>query len=139
MELGRDGDIELHVGGCWDVGLCTGVDGSGGVGGSAGVNGTDGVGSGRGVGGVVAIVMVQGVLVEVSCMGVVSESIAEGLVVVLLLEGCGLAGKWLYGIRMRGRTFWADDVGGREYVSCSSCVSVWNSDSMGTFEFFIFF
>ena len=45
---GWDGDVELHKGGYWDVGLCTGVGGSDGVGGSVGVGGTDGVGSGSG-------------------------------------------------------------------------------------------
>ena len=48
---GRDGDVELHKGGYWDVGLCTGVGGSGGAGGSVGVGGADGVGSGSGGGG----------------------------------------------------------------------------------------
>ena len=49
--LGRMGDIELHEGRYWDVGLCTGVGGSGAIGGSVGVDGTDSVGSGGGVGG----------------------------------------------------------------------------------------
>ena len=52
MEPGRDGDIELYMGGYWDVNLCTGVGGggSGGVGGSVGVDDTDGLSSGVGVG-----------------------------------------------------------------------------------------
>ena len=37
------GDVELHEGGHWDVGFCTGVGGIGRVGGSADVGGTDGV------------------------------------------------------------------------------------------------
>ena len=45
--LGRMGNVELHEGGYWDVGLCTGVDHSGGV----GMDGADNVGSGGGVGG----------------------------------------------------------------------------------------
>ena len=47
---GRDGDVELHKDGYWDVSvsLCTGVGGSGGVGGSVGVGGTGGVASGSG-------------------------------------------------------------------------------------------
>ena len=50
VDPGRDGDVELHMGGYWDAGLCTGVCGSGGVGSSVGVGGTDGVGSGCGGG-----------------------------------------------------------------------------------------
>ena len=45
MEPGQDGDVGLHEGGYWDVGLCFGVGGSGGVG-VDGVNGADNVGSG---------------------------------------------------------------------------------------------
>ena len=69
-------DVELHEGGNWDVGLCTGVGGSGGIDGSVGwmvlmvciV-----------VGVVVSTVIVQTVLVEVDCVGVVSESISRVL------------------------------------------------------------
>ena len=39
---------------------------------------------------VVEKVMVQGVLVEVDCVGVVSGSIRGGFVVVVVLEGFGL-------------------------------------------------
>ena len=49
IEPGRDGDVKLHEGECWDVGLCTGVGGSGGVGSSVGVDGTDSKGSAEGV------------------------------------------------------------------------------------------
>ena len=49
MEPEWDGNIELHEGGYWSVGLCAGVGGSGG--GGVGVDGADGVGSGGGVGG----------------------------------------------------------------------------------------
>ena len=41
MEPGWDGDVELHEGGYWSVGLCAGVGGSGGF--SVDVNGADGV------------------------------------------------------------------------------------------------
>ena len=53
MEPRQDGDIELHKGEYWDVGLSSGVDGGcgSGVGGSVCVDGTDGLGSGWGVGG----------------------------------------------------------------------------------------
>ena len=49
MEPEWDGNVELHEGGYWRVGLCAGVGGSGG--GGVGVDGADGVGSGGGVGG----------------------------------------------------------------------------------------
>ena len=45
--LGRMGNVELHEGGYWDVGLCPGVGRSG----SVGMDGADNVGSGGGVGG----------------------------------------------------------------------------------------
>ena len=53
MEPGQDGDIELHTGEYWDVGLSSGVSGGrgSGAGGSVGVDSTDGLGSGWGVGG----------------------------------------------------------------------------------------
>ena len=47
---GRDGDVELHESGYWDVRLCTGVGDSGGAGASVGVEGADGVGTGSGGG-----------------------------------------------------------------------------------------
>ena len=72
MKPERDGDVELHEGGYWDVGLCTDAGGSGGVGSSVGVDGTDGVGSGGLLVVVVVTVMVQAVLVEDDCVGVVS-------------------------------------------------------------------
>ena len=88
MEPGWDGDVELHEGGNWDVGLCTGVGGSGGIDGSVGwmvlmVCVVVGV--------VVSTVIVQTVLVEVDCVGVVSESISRGfMVVAAALDDFGL-------------------------------------------------
>ena len=51
MEPRRDGDVELHESGYWDVSFCTGIGGSGGFGGTVGVDGADSVGSGANVGG----------------------------------------------------------------------------------------
>ena len=51
MEPRRDGDVELHESGYWDVIFCTGIGGSGGFGGTVGVDGADSVGSGANVGG----------------------------------------------------------------------------------------
>ena len=53
MEPGSDGDVELHEGGYWSVGLCAGVGGSGGGGVGVNLDGVDSVGSGGGVGGAV--------------------------------------------------------------------------------------
>ena len=53
MEPWWDGDVELHEGGCWSVGLCTGVNGSGGGGVGMDMDGADNVSSGGGVGGAV--------------------------------------------------------------------------------------
>ena len=50
MEPGWDGDVELHEGGYWSVGLCAGVGGSVGGGVGVDVDGADSAGSGRGVG-----------------------------------------------------------------------------------------
>ena len=58
MEPGQDGDVELHEGKCWDVGLCTSVGGNGSVGSSTGEDGTDGVGVVRVLAMVVAAVIV---------------------------------------------------------------------------------
>ena len=82
MEPGPDGDVELHERGYWDVGFCTGVGGSGGVGGSVAVWAVEGV-----LAVVVVMMMVQGVLVEVNCVGVVSGSRSGGFAVVVVLEG----------------------------------------------------
>ena len=53
MEPGWDGDVELHEGGSWSVGLCAGVGGSNGGGVGVDVNGADSVDSAGGVGGTV--------------------------------------------------------------------------------------
>ena len=58
MEPGQDGDVELHEGRYWDVGLCTSVGGSGGVGSSIDEDGTDNVGMVRVLAMVVAAVIV---------------------------------------------------------------------------------
>lgn len=50
MESRRYGDVELHGGAYWDIGLCAGAGGVGGVCGSVGVDGADDVGSGGRVG-----------------------------------------------------------------------------------------
>ena len=57
MEPGQDGDVELHEGRYWGVGLFTSVGGSG-VGSSIGEDGTDGVGVVRLLAMVVAAVIV---------------------------------------------------------------------------------
>ena len=49
MEPGWDGDVELHEGGYWSVGLCAGVSG----GFDVDRDGADDVGSGGGAGGAV--------------------------------------------------------------------------------------
>ena len=53
MEPGWDGNVELHEGRYWSVGLCAGVGGSVGGGVGVDVDGADSVGSGGGVGGAV--------------------------------------------------------------------------------------
>ena len=58
MEPGQDGDVELHEGRYWGVGLFTSVGGSGGVGSSIGEDGTDSVGVVRLLAMVVAAVIV---------------------------------------------------------------------------------
>ena len=90
MKPERDGDAELHEGGYWDVGLCTDVGGSGGVGSSVRVDGTDGAGSGGLLVVVVVTVMVQAVLVEDDCVGVVSGWSSGVFMVMIALEGFGL-------------------------------------------------
>ena len=110
------------------------------------MDGTDSVVSGGGVGGVVVTAMLQGVFVEVDCVRVVFGSSSEGFVVVGALKDFGLLlwSTW----RM---TFWCwnegggrfgmfqSDVGDREYISGSRCVTLGNSGSVGIFGFFRFF
>ena len=91
MEPGWDENVELHEGRYWSAGLCAGVGDSGGVGGGVGVDmdGADDVGSGGGVGGAVGDGCGNNgveMLVEVGCVGVVSESSGGCFVVVVVLE-----------------------------------------------------
>ena len=149
MEPGKEGDVEMHEGGYWNVGLCTGVGGSGGVGGRVGGDDANGVVVLALLAVVVETVVVQGILVEIDRVWEWYLSRVVGFLWWwwcwrILDLCCGLAGRWLWGVGMRGGLFvtFQSDVSGREHVWGSMCVSFWKCDLMwicGFFGFFIFF
>ena len=84
-------------------------------------------------------------LVEVDCVGVVSESSDRGfvVVVVVVLEDFGLVlwcgwrmTLWCWNERRGLFATFQCDVGGREHVCGSSCVSSWDCDLFWIFGFF---
>ena len=109
------------------------------------LDGTDSVGSGGVLVVVIAAVIVQGILVEVDCVGMVSGLLSGSFVGVVVLEGFGLElwSSWRMALWFGSERgdflghFKPDVSGGNMLVGEGACLR--NGDSVRIFGFFRFF